>query len=112
MAEIIPGNLFDEIPADMPEELSETLSAGKDVRIERIVSRGHRSEENFWYDQADDEWVVILTGWAELRFDGHDDTILMTPGDWIHIPAHKRHRVEATADDEDSIWLAVFFRES
>jgi len=31
----------------------------------------------------------------------------MHPGDWIEIPAHMRHRVESTSEDEDCIWLAV-----
>jgi cupin 2 domain-containing protein len=45
------GNLHSEIPADLPEELFTTLVGGPGLRIERIVSRGHRSSEGSWYDQ-------------------------------------------------------------
>lgn len=45
------GNLFADLPADLPDELFQTLAGSGDVRVERIVSRGHRSPEGFWYDQ-------------------------------------------------------------
>jgi hypothetical protein len=45
------ANLFAEIPADLPEELFQTLLSTPDFRIERIVSHGHASPEGFWYDQ-------------------------------------------------------------
>ncbi len=105
------GNLFEGIPAELPQEISETLGggAGGTVRIERIVSRGHRSPEDFWYDQEEEEWVVLLRGSATLRFEDPDrGTRHLVPGDWLRIPARVRHRVEATAGDEDTIWLAVF----
>ena len=43
-------NLFDSIPADLPEELVEVLAEGNGaaVRIERIVSRGHASPPGDW----------------------------------------------------------------
>jgi cupin 2 domain-containing protein len=28
-------------------------------------------------------------------------------GDYLHIPAHLRHRVEWTAENEVTVWLAV-----
>ena len=103
------GNLFAAIPADLPQELCEILAAGAGpVRIERIVSRGHRSAEGDWYDQAESEWVALLSGAAVVRF--ADRTIDLAPGDWLHIPARCRHRVESTAADRDSVWLAVFFQ--
>ena len=103
------SNLFREIPTDLPEEFTESLVAGRDVRIERIVSRGHRSPEGIWYDQPSDEWVALLTGEAELRFENEPAPRRLRPGDWIHIPAHSKHRVESTATEEDTVWLAVHF---
>ena len=44
-------NMFDDIPADLPEELVQTLLGTPGLRIERIVSLGHASPEGFWYDQ-------------------------------------------------------------
>jgi len=80
------------------------------VRIERIVSTGQASPPGFWYDQPDDEFVVLLTGAACLRFENGDVTLDMKPGDWVEIPAHVRHRVESTQADPPTVWLAVHRR--
>jgi cupin 2 domain-containing protein len=77
------------------------------VRIERIVSTGQASPAGFWYDQPDDEFVVLLSGSAVLRFEEGDRLMPMAPGDWVEIAAHVRHRVEETDRDRPSVWLAV-----
>ena len=100
-----PANLFDAIPCHLSEELVTTLLDAGTVRIERIVSHGHASPPDFWYDQDQDEWVMVLRGAARLRFE--DRTLEMKPGDFVNIPAQRRHRVEWTAPDEPTIWLAV-----
>lgn len=100
-------NIFAEISASLPNELVEVLSNTARVRIERIVSHGHSSPPNFWYDQPEEEWVLVLRGAALLQFD--DETIEMKPGDYRLIPAHRRHRVEWTSPGEATIWLAVHF---
>lgn len=105
-------NLFAGIPADLPQELMQTLAAGRahgQVRIERIVSRGHASPPGFWYDQAEHEWVLLLKGRAALRFESGDRLLEMGEGDFVDIPAHARHRVEWTAADTETVWLAVFY---
>ena len=105
-----PENLFADLPGEMPGELVEVLAEGEgSVRIERIVSRGHASPAGFWYDQGEHEWVILLSGSARLRFEGEDQPVSLAPGDWLEIPAGCRHRVEATADDQATVWLAVFF---
>ena len=50
---------------------------------------------------------MVLKGVARLRFE--DEIIEMMPGDSVHIPAHKKHRVEWTASDEPTIWLTVYY---
>ncbi len=102
-------NLFTDLPANLPDELLTTLLEATNVRIERIVSHGHVSPEGFWYDQNDNEWVIVLKGAARLRFE--DSILEMKPGDFVNIPAHKKHRVEWTTPDEPTIWLAVFYRD-
>ena len=102
-------NLLSEIPADLPDELVNTIIESDSFRIERIVSQGHASPEGFWYDQDDNEWVVVLKGEAKLLFEGDEQSIHMMPGDHINIPFHKRHRVEWTIPDEPTIWLAVHY---
>ncbi|MEQ6887725.1 cupin domain-containing protein [Halomonas sp. CS7] len=101
-------NLFASIPASLEAERFEELAGGKDVRIERIVSRGHASPVCGWYDQSQDEWVVVLQGRAVLAFEQGGDVALST-GDHVTIPAHCRHRVKWTDPQQAAVWLAVHF---
>lgn len=100
-------NLLANIPQNLPEELTTVLQEGHGVRIERIVSTGHKSPEGFWYDQSENEWVMLLTGAAKLQFE--HQVVELLPGDSINIPAHVKHRVEWTSPDEPTVWLAVFY---
>ena len=78
-----------------------------DIRIERIVSTGQASPPGFWYDQEQDEWVVLLTGKAKIVWEDGQSRAL-SAGEWLLIPAHQRHRVEWTAKEPPPcIWLAV-----
>ncbi len=100
-------NIFSNIPAQLSEELTETLLKGPHLAIERIISRGHTSPPGFWYDQALNEWVTVLKGRAKLRFKDAEQTLLLGPGDHVMIRAHRKHRVEWTATDTETVWLAV-----
>lgn len=102
-------NLFAHIPQHLPDELVETLARSSQVRIERIVSRGHASPAGFWYDQAEHEFVVLLSGCARLAFADGTPDVDLAPGDWLAIPAHKKHRVEWIDPVQESVWLAVFY---
>ncbi len=103
-------NLLAGVPSQIPEEILQTLVSAPAVRIERILSQGHASPEGFWYDQEQHEWVVVLMGSARLRLQGQE-LLEMGPGDFIHIPAHQKHRVEWTTPDEPTVWLAVHYGE-
>ncbi len=98
-------SLFAGLPPLAAGEVVEALPSGAGVRVERIVSRGHASPAGFWYDQDRAEFVVLLSGAARLRFE--DGEVELVPGSYLHIPAHVRHRVEWTAPDEPTVWLAV-----
>ena len=106
---ILPSNLFADLPGRLPDELVVPLLEAADVRIERIVSYGHASPKDFWYDQDRHEWVMVLRGAARLRFQDQERLIEMKPGDFVNIPAHTKHRVEWTAVDEPTVWLAVYY---
>lgn len=101
-------NLFANMPASLPEELTTVLKEGDGVRIERIISQGHNSPAGFWYDQSESEWVLVIKGAARLEFE--DRMVAMSTGDYIHIPAHQKHRVAWTTPDEPTIWLAIHYR--
>ncbi len=120
--------------ADLSGAKDETSGAW---RLERIVSFGNASPPGFWYDQTEHEWVVLLTGSAVLRFDtpnsqrnhilrpnatgstsetdvsekteGNESwSYTLRPSDWLWIPAHVRHRIDSTATDVPTLWLAFF----
>ena len=107
---LVHGNLFAALPAEAEQELVEALIERPNVRIERIVSTGQASPEGFWYDQPDDEFVVLLAGSATLHFEQDSRRLELKPGDWVEIAAHVRHRVERTDAGAPTIWLAVHRR--
>jgi len=103
------GNIYKDIPDRAPEEIFETLVESAGMKVERIISDAHASPEGYWYDQDKNEFVLLLQGGAGLRFAGKEEVLVLKPGDWVDIPAHGRHRVEWTAPDKKTIWLAVFY---
>jgi cupin 2 domain-containing protein len=109
MPELRRGSLLAPLPPGQAgdREQVDRLLGDSRVRIERIVSTGQASPPDFWYDQADDEFVVLLAGSARLRFE-NGEVVDLAPGDWVDIPAHVRHRVESTEADPPTVWLAVF----
>ncbi len=100
-------NIFANIPDTLPEELFTSLVKQDKVHIERIVSKGHSTPPNQWYDQAQDEWVIILQGQAVLIYEYNLQKLPMAAGDSVFIPAHTKHRVEWTTPDNNTVWLAV-----
>lgn len=101
-------NLFDQIPKSADQELFTTLLAADKIRIERIVSFGQTSPDGFWHDQAENEWVLLIEGSAQIRIDGH--VVDLVGGDSLNIPAGTRHRVEKTDENGRTVWLAVFYK--
>jgi cupin 2 domain-containing protein len=101
-------NLFAPPDLPLPSELTEPIARLAHARIERIVSYGHASPAGFWYDQDQDEWVAVLTGKARLELADPAERIELGQGDHLLIPAHRKHRIEWTAPEEPTIWLAVF----
>ena len=103
-------NLFDDIPADLPEELLTTILQANDLRVERIVSHGHASPPGFWYDQEDNELVIVLEGRAAVQFESDAEPVGLQQGSYLNIPAHARHRVAWTDPDEKTVWMAIHYR--
>ena len=103
----VSRNLFADLPSNLAEEVFETLLGTNNLRIERIVSLGHASPPDFWYDQEQHEWVLIIQGAAGLRIE--NEAVEMKAGDFMNIPAHTRHRVDWTTPDFATIWLVVYY---
>lgn len=101
-------NILANLPNQAPQEEVDLLCASRNVRIERILSTGHRSPPGFWYDQEDNEWVTVISGSGEVVFE-NGNAFRLNPGDHLFIPARTRHRVQWTSPDEPTVWIAVFF---
>ena len=104
-------NIFQAIPEELNQELVDRLIEQDSFRVERIVSRGQASPTEFWYDQDEHEWVVVLSGQALIQLDGKNEPIHLLPGDTLHLPARTKHRVESTDPLQPTIWLAIFWPE-
>ena len=104
------GNLFADVSsASAGEEACSEIFAQPGLKIERIVSQGQASPPEFWYDQAWNEWVIVLKGGATLQFEDEPATRALGEGDYVFIPARKRHRVKWTEPQQPTVWLAVHF---
>ena len=103
-------NLFESIPDVMRGEIFESLIQTSHFKLEKIISRGHATPPGEWYDQDMEEWVILLKGSAGLLFEGETEIRVMRPGDYLHIPSRRRHRVEWTDAVEKTIWLALHYR--
>jgi len=97
-------NLFDYPLPEKGSELFTQLLRSRNVVINRIVSSDLR--EGKWYDQEEDEWLLLLEGEAVLGFDDGEKRLLR--GDTLFIPAHQRHCVRRTS--ERALWLTVHIR--
>lgn len=101
------NNIYAATPPGSQGEISSNLFQKGSVTIERIISHAYSSPADFWYDQAEDEWVIVLRGSAVLEFGG-GATVEMKDGDYLLIPSGVRHRVVRTS--EHTIWLAVHIK--
>ena len=100
-------NLLECLPADAGREHFDKLLEAEGFRLERIVSRGHATPAGEWYDQDCSEWVLLLQGSAGLAIEGEAETLVLAPGDCLHLPAGLRHRVEWTQAEGETVWLAL-----
>lgn len=104
---ITQGNIYQHLPPATYQEQFEDIHKSKGIRIERIVSIGQATPEGEWYDQDWDEWVMLLKGQAGILIYGEEKIRVLSPGDYIFLPARLKHRVEWTSLNEPCIWLAL-----
>ncbi len=100
-------NIFDIPSGIQKNEIITSLleDADKKIKIERIVSTGQTTD---WYNQDENEFVILLTGFAKLEFE-NNEIIELVAGDCIYLPAHKKHRVCFTSENPPCVWLCVFW---
>ena len=99
-------NIFQELPDNLAVEHFETITTGKNVRIERIVSNENTTPEGEWYDQSQRDWVIVLEGSGSIEIE-EGRSVTLNKGDHLLIEKQERHRVTHT--DPNTIWLAVHF---
>lgn len=100
-------NLFAHFDPNTEEEKVDIMYRNAHARVERIVSSGQVSPAGFWYEQDEDEWVLVLQGEGRIQYEKGNEAVLRT-GDCILLPAGKRHRVSYTSQNPPCIWLCVF----
>lgn len=105
-------NIYDLSGSGQESEQFDQLLSMEGIEIERIVSHAHATPEGEWYDQNWDEWVLVVSGQAGIRFVDSPDMHTLNAGDSLFFPANRRHRVEWTSAEEPTIWLAVHFNKS
>ena len=101
-------NILLDIPNKINEEIFQELAKTKNCKIQRIISRNHKTPKNKWYDQTENEFIIILQGNAEILFKT-EKSVIMKEGDYLNIPSHVKHRVEKTSDKEETMWLAIHY---
>jgi len=108
-AYMTPGiqNLFTDSLAPDAKEHFLTLVQTESIRVERIISNGQCSPKDFWYDQEENEWVLLVAGAATLEFED-GGKVELKAGDYLVIECHVRHRVDQVS--ADAVWVAVFYR--
>jgi len=106
---MIADNIFDAIPSTLTDELFNTIHRAKNLRIERIVSLGHCSRRDFWFDQNENEWLIVLEGDASIQFEAVPEIVELKPGSYLNIPAHVKHRLSRTNPTRRTVWLAVHY---
>ncbi|WP_072682612.1 cupin domain-containing protein [Arcobacter sp. LA11] len=101
-------NIFENILIDKIDEQFIEIVKNEKVRIERIVSNGQSSPKDFWYEQEENEFVLLLKGSAILEFENKQ--VPLIEGEYINIKAFTKHRVKYTSKTEPTVWLAIFYK--
>ena len=102
------ANVFSDIPSELPNEIFEDIIITEKLRVERIVSKGHTSPDSGWYDQSENEWIIVLSGYGVIEYLS-GVKVHLKQGDYLNIKAHEKHRVIETSPDEKTVWLAIFY---
>jgi len=95
------GNVFEDCSPPGVGERLDVLLTHKNLVVERIVSSANISPNK--YVQAQDEWVVLVRGEAELEVAG--EAVVMQCGDHLFLPSGTPHIVKSAS--EGAMWLAV-----
>ncbi|MFT6987098.1 MAG: cupin 2 domain-containing protein [Psychromonas sp.] len=102
------SNIFAAIPKDLSTEQYDNIVESENVKIERIISKGHSLPESGWYEQASSEWVMVLKGGATIAFED-ESSVTLKAGDYFEIVPFRKHKVTWSDPDVETVWLAVHY---
>jgi mannose-6-phosphate isomerase-like protein (cupin superfamily) len=102
MTDLVRGRLPSAIEAPAVGERSHVLARPGGSGVVECILSG-RLTSSVDYDQPYDEWVVVLDGGAVIEVGG--ESVALSKGDWILLPAHTPHRLVAT--EPATRWLAL-----
>lgn len=95
------SNIFDHAQPPALGERFDELLRHRNLVIERIVSSAAITPTE--YNQAQDEWVLLVQGEAELELAGQVHAL--RAGDHLFVPAGVPHTVLSAS--HGALWLAV-----
>ena len=90
----------------LDNEIIDIIYEDRRTRVERIVSMGQVTPDNYIYDQSEDELVTVLKGEAVIFLVDENREFHLYEGDTFMIYAGVRHKVIYTSTP--CIWLCVF----
>ena len=94
-------NIHDKATPPTSGERFDTLLRCRNLVIERIASSSVIAPNQ--YIQAQDEWVLLVQGAAEMDIGGKTESL--REGDYVFLPANTPHSVKQVS--EGAIWLAI-----
>ena len=101
------GNLLDvQVPCHGHEN-KYLLQQGGNWRLELIVSCAFKNEDEFWFDQKEHEWLLLIRGEANLSIETLENRIDLKVGDHLYLSPHKLHRINRTDGFPGTIWLTL-----
>ena len=74
---MIISNIYSDIPDDLTHEVIDEILRNGALKLERIVSKGHETSKDQWYDQEKNEWVILLKSSAGLMIEGEGEIVVL-----------------------------------
>lgn len=102
-------NIYDCNNINFNVEYLENILVNPNFRLERIISFGHITPSDYWYDQEEDEFVLLLKGNAKILLE-NDEIIELKEGDYVIIPKHLKHKVIYTDTENKTFWITCYFK--
>lgn len=95
-------NIYNDLKYDLDKEVVDLIFSSRKIRLERITSTGQTTN---WYNQDENELVILLEGHATIIF--LDKELEIKKGDVINIPSNQMHKTINLS--KTCLWLCVFY---